>query len=326
MAPRLHIPAPMALCRLILPLWLAFLAPGCQLALPKGTPEELIAGARRHFEAKEWKEASRYSEAVRRNHEASDEAEEATFLYADSSRRLLKGQRSFSAYQKLAERWPTTRFSVEAAVTQFDLGVDHLDGKFPGVLFFGRNRAFGVRILEHMQVHYRNHSLADDALMRVSDWHLAHGDHDAATEVLRRLLANYPRSTFTMRARFQLARSLWLQCQGADYDERLLLQARRGFEDFIATAQQQGLAESLGEQIEASRRLVAAIVETLSEKHYRIGRFYERTGHPGSAIRYYEQTVVRYAGTKGAADAEERLRRLGRGAPGEGQGERGQAG
>jgi len=312
--------------RLILPLWLASLACGCQVALPKGKPEDLIVEARRHFEAKEWKEASRYCEAVRRNHEASDEAEEATFLYADASRRQRKGQRAFAAYQKLAEKWPTTRFSVEAAVTQFDLGADHLDGKFPGVLFFGKNRVFGVRILEHMQVHYRNHSLADDALMRIADWHLANGDYEAATEVLRRLLANYPRSTFTMRARFQLARSLWLQCQGADYDERLLLQARRGFEDFVATAQQQGLEESLGEQIGASRHLIEAIVETLSEKHYRIGRFYERTGHPGSAIRYYEQTLLRYAGTKSAADAEERLRKLGRAAPGDVQGARGQAG
>ncbi len=326
MAPELRAFPPMALLRLTLPLWLALLGTGCQVALPKGKPEDLIAEARRRSEGKDWKGASRYCEAVRRNHEASDEAEEATFLYADASRRLLKGQRSFTAYQKLAEKWPTTRFAVDAAITQYDLGVDHLDGKFPGVLFFGRNRSFGIRILEHMQVHYRNHSLADDALMRVADWHLASGDHEAATQVLRRLLADYPRSGFTMRARFQLARSLWLQCPGADYDERLLLQARRGFEDFVATAQQQGLAESLGEQIAASQRLIAAIHETLGEKSYRIGRFYERTGHPAAAIQYYEQTLSRYGGTKSAADAAERLRRLGREAPEDGPGEGGQPG
>ena len=74
-----------------------------------------------------------------------------------------------------------------------------------------------------MQVNFHNHSKASTALMRVAKFHLENKEYEDASTVLRRLLAAYPRSTHMLWARFQLARSLWLQNHGPPYDVRLLI-------------------------------------------------------------------------------------------------------
>ena len=45
----------------------------------------------------------------------------------------------------------------------------------------------------------------------------------------------------------------------------------------------------------------------------RIGRFYERRGHPTSAVYYYRHCIAAYPGTGSAAQAQERLDALGGG-------------
>jgi tetratricopeptide (TPR) repeat protein len=177
----------------------------------------------------------------------------------------------------------------------------------PGFLFFGADKGYGARILDHMQVHFRNHSLADDALKRVADYRLAEKDYVEAAETLRRLLAQYPRGEYMLWARFQLARSLWLLNQGPLYDERLLLQSRRGFEDYVGTARLMGETERQAQEIAAAQDYVVRINERLAEKEYLIARFYERTRAPRAALYYYRHCVRTYPDTVYGKRCQERV-------------------
>ena len=112
-------------------------------------------------------------------------------------------------------------------------------------------------------------------------------------------------------ARYQFARTLWLQNQGAAYDERLLRQSRRAFEDFIGTAKLTGQAQRLSKRIDAARSMIKRIDTRIARKGYEIGRFYERRRHPSSAIYYYEHVMKTYPGSKYAAESEKRLKKLG---------------
>lgn len=291
---------------LTLPFWLA----AC-FGVPKGEPAELLATARAAHKKGDYREASRYANGVTKGHKESDEAEEALYLLADSQRRLRKGGRSFDNYQKFVKTYPNSRFAVEVAVGEYELGVAYLNHEMTSFLFFGADPAYGTRILDHMQIHFRNHSLADDALVRMADFYLEDDDYEPAAEVLRRLLAEYPRSEHMLWARFQLARSLWLQNQGPRYDERLLLQSRRGFEDYAGTARLLGEAERQKEQIKVAEDMVVRINERLAEKEYLIGRFYERTKSPRSAVYYYRHCVRTYPDTEFAAECRNRLETLG---------------
>ncbi len=295
-------------------MWL--LLPALALALaacagvPKGEAPTLLAEAKTFYAKDQLSEAKRYAEAVSKNHAESDEAEEALFLIGECQRRLKQGTRSFDTYKKFVDKYPNSRFSVGVAQGEYELGMAYLKGGMPGFLFFGADRGYGTRVLDHMQIHFRNHSLADDALVSVADYYIEDADYEGATDALKRLLAEYPRSEHMLWGRFQFARTLWLQNQGPLYDERLLLQSRRGFEDYVGTARLLGETERQQAQIETAEQMVARINERLAEKEYLIGRFYERTEAPRSALYYYRHCVRTYAETKFAEASRKRAGEL----------------
>jgi outer membrane protein assembly factor BamD (BamD/ComL family) len=279
-------------------------------SLPKGQPTELLDVARKDYDKKDWNDGRRYAESVVKNYPDSDEAEEALFLQAECQRHLKLGTRSFDSYKKFVDKYPNSRFSVGVAVGEYELGMAYLKGEMPGFLFFGADKGYGTRILDHMQIHFRNHSLADDALVNVAQYFIADKDYFDAADTLKRLLAEYPRSENMLWARFQFARTLWLQNQGPLYDERLLTQSRRAFEDYIGTARLLGEAERQKEQVDAAGQMIVRINERLAEKEYLIGRFYERTKAPRSALYYYKHCVRTYPGTEFAAACEKRAGEL----------------
>ncbi|MFI5402552.1 MAG: outer membrane protein assembly factor BamD [Planctomycetota bacterium] len=297
---------------LLLPLSLA----ACS-SLPQGEAPALLAEAKTLYAKNDLSDAKRYAEAIEKRHPQSDEAEEALFLTAECQRRLKMGTRSFDTYKKFVDKYPNSRFSVAIAQGEYELGMAYLKGEMGGFLFFGADRGYGTRVLDHMQIHFRNYSLADDALVSVADYYIADKDYPAATDTLKRLLAEYPRSEHMLWARFQFARTLWLQNQGALYDERLLIQSRRGFEDYVGTARLLGEAERQQAQIGTAEQMVVRINERLAEKEYLIGRFYERTRAPRSALYYYRHCARTYPETTFAEESKKRAGELEPAAPAE---------
>jgi len=292
-------------------LLLAALGAGCATSVPRDDPGKLLAAGKERAEAKEWNRARRYFEAIRDRHPSSPEAEEATFLVAEMRRLQGQYQPAFQAYKDFVERYPNSRHSVAVAEAEYALGMTYLEGRTPGFLFFGPDRAQGVPILEHMQVNFRNHSLADDALVRVADFHLADGQPELAAESYRRLLAEYPRSEFRLGALRALATSLWRQSEGAAYDERLLLQALRAYRDYVEVAkQQEGGGGPQDPRIAEAERAIATVRERLAEKQLLVARLYERRNRPAAAAHYYRYCLREYPDTPHAARAAERLRRL----------------
>jgi tetratricopeptide (TPR) repeat protein len=144
----------------------------------------------------------------------------------------------------------------------------------------------------------------------VADYYIDDKDFQGATETLRRLLAEYPRSEHMLWARFQFARTLWLQNQGALYDERLLIDSKRGFEDYVGTARLLGEGERQAAQIDTAEQMIVRINERLAEKEYEIGRFYERTKAKTSALYYYRHCVRTYPDTFYAGESRKRVGEL----------------
>lgn len=285
------------------------LAAACA-SLPQGEAPALLAEGKTLYGKDDWNGAKRYAEAILKRHPDSDEAEEALFLTAECERKLKEGTKSFETYKKFVDKYPNSRFSVGVAVGEYELGMAYLKGEMPGFLFFGADAGYGTRVLDHMQIHFRNHSLADDALVKEAEYFLKEREYEEASTTLKRLLAEYPRSENMLWGRFQLSRSLWLQNQGPLYDERLLLQSRRGFEDYIGTARLLGEADRQQAQIQTAEEMVGKINERLAEKEYLIGRFYERTKAPKSALYYYRHCVLTYPDTVYAGKSQTRAGEL----------------
>lgn len=292
-----------------LPLWLAFALIGCKSPVARGEPGELLAKGKAAMEKKDYREASRNFRGASVQKEAP-EAEEATYLLARARQKRGRGTRSFETYKSFANDYPNSRYSVGAAQGEYDLGREIIDGKAPGFFIFKVERAYGLRVLQHMQVRYRNHSLADDALVHSADYLTKKGEYDESAEILRRLLSEYPRSEHMLWGRFQLARTLWLLSQGPDYDERILAQSKQAFGDYIASAKRLGADDAQADQVKEATEMMARIDARLAEKEYRVGRFYERTKRPDSAVYYYNRCVTSFPDSEGAKKSRERLAKL----------------
>jgi len=278
----------MRLIAVLLPIWLTVAAGGCSISAVDGKPDALVAQGRKLYEAKDYRAAAGYFKGVKKYHPDSLEAEEGIFMLAECYRQMHDGELAFANYKKLIDDYPSSRFNVACAEGEYALGNDYLEGRIPGFLFFGRPRGEGIDILEHMQIHFRHHRWADDALLKVADYQLENDDYESAVDSLRRLLSDYPRSKHSLRARFELGESLLRLNRGADYDTRILHDARRVYADFIATVRQVGLTKKYTKQIALAEERIQFIRNRLAERHYRIGRFYERTDEPVAALLYYE--------------------------------------
>jgi len=293
-----------------LPIWLLLMASaGCRTAI-EGPAPDLLAKGNELFAAKQYDEARRHFDGIREYHLDAEEAEEALLRLAQCDHRLDDGGEAFQKFQKLVDDYPNTRFAPEIAESQYALGVDFLDGKMPGFLFFGTPREKGIEILEHMQIHFRHHPLADDALMKVALFQIGEKDHAEAVETLRRLLSDYPRSNHTLRARYELGHALMVQSRGAVYDQRLLYEARGAYNDFVLTAEEAGQAERYAKQIKAARERMAFATARMAERQYEIGRFFERRGEPNSAIHHYELCIRDYKETEWARRSRQRVSAL----------------
>jgi outer membrane protein assembly factor BamD (BamD/ComL family) len=297
---------PLRFARRFLPACLLALALSCKGIPPKDPPDQLLARGKQLLEKKDYKTAANYFIAVKQRHPESLQDEEASYLLGESKRLERYGGSAFKAYQDFAKRYPNSRYSVGAAEGEFLLGKAYFDKTLWGILFFKPDPAVGARVMEHMQSTYRNHARAPDALVLAGDYFISAKSWQDALIFYTRLLQEYPRSRHVLRARFQHARVLWEMNEGADYDERLLLDSRRGFRDFIASVAAEGKQEELAKQIAAAETSIGEIDGRLAQKFYRIGRFYERTKRPGSALFYYNHCVTSYPDSKYGKRAAER--------------------
>ena len=194
--------------RRFLPIWLAFACLAC-VNVPDEPPEKLLADGKKLLEEDRASRSRYWFREIRDNHASSQSAEEAAYLLAVAYSRTDSSSSALAAFKKFAEDYPNSRFSVSAAQAQYEFGLRHLRGEIGAWFIFGANYDTGVDVLEHMQIVYRNHSLADDALVHVANYQMTEKRYLEAQETCQRILREYPRRENTAYARFLLARSLW---------------------------------------------------------------------------------------------------------------------
>ncbi len=278
-------------------------AAGCR-GVPDGTPDQLLRRGNELMAEKRHKDARRHYDAIVKRYPSAPELEEAMLRIAETRRYRREGSSSFEAYKRFVERYPTSRLGLEAAQGEYELGVEYLGGKMGGFFLFGKDAGRGVLVLEHMQTHFPNYSLAPDALLHVGDWQLKEREYADAAKTYRRLLGEYPRSDYQLKVRFQLARAIWLRSEGADYDERILFEAKRAFGNFEAAAGRVPDGETLyADQIAHAQKRIQDVRERLAEKQLIVARFYDRRDAPEAALIYYRYCAQTYADTNGGKRA-----------------------
>ncbi len=194
----------------------------------------------------------------------------------------------------------------EALRLEFIIAETYLTGvkrKFLGMrLLSGEEEAY--RILDEISIDHPESSLAEAAIKTKGDYLFKKGDHLLAELEYTRLIQEYPRSRYHQYALRRTAESALASHGGVDYDEAALIEAEERYREY--RSRYTGAADREGVGL-----ILTGIREQRAEKEFSIGRYYERTNHPGTAVFHYRTVRSQWPDTRAGTNATARLELLG---------------
>jgi outer membrane protein assembly factor BamD (BamD/ComL family) len=161
--------------------------------------------------------------------------------------------------------------------------------------------------LQRVHMHDVMGPTADKAIFWCGYVNFIRGNFSEADQFFSQLVELHPDSPLRPQAISLAIQAKNNATGGPMYDGRKCAEALQLV--YMAEASVPELANS-EEMTEKLTRAKFAIRSQQAEKDFLMGDYYERTGHPGSAVFYYELVRRRYAGTRYADAAAERQTRL----------------
>jgi len=291
--------------------------------------DEKLAEARRLFEAQQYEKAGvAFKELADNTANNSTLAEEARFMQAESRRMRGHYPEAVDTYHKLMTDFPTGAHRREACTRTFEIadywmddfrdeltarsakgetGVLHWRPRWPHPTdrtkppVVQEDRA--VEALEHVHTHDITGPIADKALFWCGYVNFIRGNFDEADHFFSQLVELHKDSPLRPQAIAYAIQAKNNATGGAVYDGRKCAEALHLVH--VAEASVPELTHD-PEMADKLTRAKFAIRYQQAEKDFRTAEYYQRTGHPGSAIFYYELVRRRYSGTQYADVATER--------------------
>lgn len=161
--------------------------------------------------------------------------------------------------------------------------------------------------LQRVQVHDPTGPTADKAIFWCGYVNFIRGNFNEADQFFSELVERHPDSPLRPQAISLAIQAKNNATGGAAYDGRKCAEALRLVHVAEATVPELANNPDLSERL---TRAKFAIRSQQAEKDFLMADYYQRTGHPGSAVFYYELVRRRYAGTRYAEAATERQARL----------------
>lgn len=291
------------------------------------SPEGRLASGKELFRQGNYAQAERIFRRLGQNKKHPlPVLEEARFLEAECLRMQGHYPRAADTYVDLLNKFDRTQYKDQAIQRMYDIANYWLDdtrtqmredrerkeGKrwfvSPIFLTLDRTKPFldregrAIEKLEQVRYHDVAGPLADKALFMCGCVKFFRNDFAEADYYFSQIHERHPNSELATQAVELAIISKHLSTGGSDYDGRKVAEARMlvhaAFNNYPE------LAENKKDFL--SRQLVGITLQQ-AEKDFKVGQFYERTNHPGSAYFCYEIVRRRYPGTPYAERAGERM-------------------
>ena len=208
--------------------------------------------------------------------------------------------------QEFRSEFGQTELADRAAEFQFVIAEVFLSGvkrKFWGLrILSGTDTA--LDILDELSASQEGTTMAEQAIKTKADFYFGRGDFSLAELEYSRLAQEYPRGRYLRYAQRRSADAALASFPGVEFDDAALIEAEERFTQYLA--QYPGLAEQ-----EGIGQILQQIRSQRAAKEYSIGRYYEKTKHVEAAVFYYRSTSENWSDTIAAAQARDRLARLG---------------
>ncbi|HUR55457.1 MAG TPA: tetratricopeptide repeat protein [Gemmataceae bacterium] len=257
-------------------------------------------------------------------------AERARFMQAECRRLRGHYPESVDTYNRLLNDFPTGAHRKDACARMFEIADYWLDdfrdelrarANEKGVLrwrpgwpnFVDRTKprtdqeGEALRALEHVHTHDVMGPVADKAMFWCGYVNYVRGNFNEADHFFSQLVEIHKDSPLRPQAVAYAIQAKNNATGGAVYDARKCAEALQLVHTAEATIPELTQDPAMAEKLTKAK---FAIRSQQAEKDFKTAEYYERTGHPGSAVFYYELVRRRYAGTRYSDAASDRKDRL----------------
>ncbi len=293
--------------------------------------EQKLAEAQQKFAAGDYAKAQDlFKELADNTGNSAVLAEEARFMQAECRRNRGQYPEAVDVYHKLLLDFPTGAHRREACAQMFaisdywlndfrdelqtrksDSGIlrwrpswpNPFDKTKPALDQEGR----ALEALERVHTQDPIGPTADQALFWCGYVNYIRGNFNEADHFFSQLVELHQDSPLRPQAIAYAIQAKNNATGGAVYDGRKCAEALHLVHVAEATVPELANNPEMAEKLTKAK---FAIQYQQAEKDYETARYYERTGHPGSAIFYYELTRRRYAGTWYSEAAEQHKKEL----------------
>lgn len=293
--------------------------------------DEKFARAQQLFQAEKYSQAQDlFKELADNTGNNAILAEEARYMQAECRRARGQYPEAVDVYHKLLMDFPTGAHRREAceqmfAISDFWLndfrdelqrrqgekGVLHWRPRWPNPFDRAKptldQEGRALEALERVHTQDPIGPAADKALFWCGYVNYIRGNFNEADHFFSQLVELHKDSPLRPQAMAYAIQAKNNSTGGAVYDGRKCAEALHLVHIAEATVPELANNPEMAEKLTKAK---FAIHYQQAEKDYETAKYYERTGHPGSAIFYYELTRRRYAGTWYSEAADERKKHL----------------
>ena len=198
-------------------------------------------------------------------------------------------------YKKFVNAWPESLLYPVAMERYYSIGVAYLQGEKRRFIKILKLPAFddGVNIIWDIADREGHSPLALRALTSLAQAQEQKKKFFEAYQTWAEIATRWPTGETGKQALLRMAQELHASYSGAQYDSAALDSARSYYEDFIERY------PVLAEELNIAGEL-ELIRQQLAYKQYEMGFYYERTGKPAAAKKYYDKVLAEWPDSKAA--------------------------
>ena len=281
--------------------------------------KEAYAAGEDFFRRQEYESAAKqFKQTVARWPDSSLE-QDAMFFLGESQFFSDNYPDAVDSYEELLRKYPNSPHLDKVIRRQFDIAryweqhhqydpnwpitPNLLDDTRPLFDTLGRS----LKTYDNIRLNDPTGPLADDSLMATANSYFVRNRYNDADFNYEQIRREYPRSEHQFEAHI-----LGLQCkirkyQGPDYDGTPLIEAKK----LVKQLKQQFAGRLSGEERDRVAIIEVTLRKQLAERDYSRAKFYDETGHFGSAKYYYAQLMSKFPNTPLAEQAQQRYADLG---------------
>jgi outer membrane protein assembly factor BamD len=260
--------------------------------------------AQKAFDDKKYKLALKAAERVIKQWPLSDYAAPAQYLIGRSYEERKLDEKAFNAYQTLLTKYPKSADTAEVQHRQFVIALRFLHGQWFKILTYIPAFPSMDKTADMFEkiVNYGPYSdLAPESQMDIGAAREKQKDYPLAVRAYELAADRYSdRKQVASDALYKAALAYNKQARKADYDQSIAGQAISAFTDFMALYPDDV-------RVGDATRIINSLKAEEARGNFRIAQFYEKEKRWDGALVYYNEVLIKDAGSKLATQARERI-------------------